>query len=134
MIPEGFLKAWAAAAAVILIADAVYLGWVARDFYQSRIGHLMGPGVRFGIAAIFYVGYSAAAVILAAAPAARAESLAMAFGLGAVLGLAAYGTYDITNFSTLRDWPLSITIVDLLWGTVLTAIASTAAAYVLRLA
>lgn len=132
MIPTGFLKAWATAAFVILAADAIFLGWLARDFYQSRIGHLMADNVRLWIAAIFYIGYSAAAVILVAGPAAREGNLLMAAALGALLGATAYGTYDVTNMATLKDWPLSVTLVDIAWGTALTATASVAAFLALR--
>jgi uncharacterized membrane protein len=125
VIPAGFFKAWAATAAFILALDAVWLGVIARGFYRDQLGPLMADSVRFPVAAVFYVMFSAAAVILASAPAIRSGgSIWDAVLLGAVLGFAAYGTYDFTNLATLKDWPVSVTIVDLIWGTALTAAAS----------
>lgn len=73
------------------------------------------------VAAAFYLVYSYAILILAAAPAARDASAVRAIMLGGLLGLAAYGTYDMTNLATLKGWPVSVAVVDTIWGTCLTA-------------
>tara|TARA_R110002020_G_scaffold35195_6_gene106324 strand:- start:371 stop:781 length:411 start_codon:yes stop_codon:yes gene_type:complete len=132
IIPAGFLKAWAGAAAFLLIVDAIWLGLVARGFYARQLGDLMLESPKLGIAAVFYVMYSAAIVILAAAPAARSGSLTDALLLGAILGFAAYGTYDITNLSTLKNWPVAMSLVDMAWGTLLTAAVSGVGYWLLR--
>ncbi|MCY0096134.1 DUF2177 family protein [Hoeflea ulvae] len=132
MIPEGFLKAWGGTAAFILAVDAVWLGLVAGGFYSRQLGDMMLDSPRLGIAALFYVMYSAAVVILASAAAARTGTLQDALLLGAILGFAAYGTYDITNLSTLKNWPLTMSIVDIAWGTLLTAAASAVGYWLLR--
>lgn len=80
----------------------------------------MLPSPNFAVAAIFYLFVAAAIVFLAV----RAGSVWVAVGYGAVLGLAAYGTYDMTNLSTLKGWPILLSMVDVAWGTVLTAAAS----------
>lgn len=132
MIPAGFFKAWAGTAIFILAIDAVWLGLVAKGFYRSQLGELMLASPRLSIAALFYVMYSAAVVILASAPAARSGSLSDALLLGAILGFAAYGTYDITNLATLKNWPAVMSLVDMAWGTVLTAFAAAAGYWLLR--
>ena len=132
MIPAGFLKAWAGAAALLLIVDAIWLGLVARGFYVRQLGDLMLESPKLAIAALFYVMYSAAIVILASAAAARSGSLQDALLLGAILGFAAYGTYDITNLATLKNWPLVMSLVDMAWGTVLTAAVSAVGFWLLR--
>ncbi|MEQ8480517.1 MAG: DUF2177 family protein [Hoeflea sp.] len=133
MIPAGFFKAWAASAAFFLVVDAIWLGLVAKTFYRNQLGDLMADSVNFPVAAIFYVMFSAAAVILASATALRTGGgLLDAALLGAILGFAAYGTYDFTNLATLKNWPVAVTAVDIAWGTALTAAASTVGFWVLR--
>ncbi|PWW02019.1 putative membrane protein [Hoeflea marina] len=127
-----FLKAWGVAAFVLLLADGIWLGLVAGNFYRSNLGDLMRSDIRFGVAAIFYIMFAAAVVILAGMPGARAAHWSAALFYGAVLGFAAYGTYDFTNLATLKSWPVIVTIVDLCWGTALTAVAALAASLVLR--
>lgn len=134
IIPQGFFAAWAAAAVVLLVLDALWLGLVARNFYRDQLGDLMADNVRFPIAAAFYVFYSAGAVLLASAPAMRMDGSAWTAALlGAILGLAAYGAYDFTNLATIRNWPVALTVVDLVWGTLLTSVVSAAGYGALRM-
>lgn len=121
-----FLMSWGATAFVFLVIDAIWLGLIAASFYRRELGELMLDQPKLNIAALFYVGYTFAVVLLAAAPAAKSGSLSQALIYGAVLGLAAYGTYDITNFATLKNWPGTMVLVDMVWGTVLTATAAAA--------
>lgn len=109
---------------LFLAIDAIWLGLVARKFYQEQLGDLMLPSPNLSVAAVFYLFFAAAIVVLAVRPGLEAGSLWTATGYGALLGLAAYGTYDITNLSTLKSWPVSLSIVDMIWGTVLTGVAS----------
>jgi uncharacterized membrane protein len=123
---SAFLAAWAVTAIVFLVIDAIWLGLVATSFYARALGDLMLDQPKLGIAALFYIGYTFAIVLLASAPAAKSGSLSQAVLYGAVFGLAAYGTYDITNMATLKNWPVTMSIVDMIWGTVLTAVSATA--------
>lgn len=107
-----------------LLVDALWLGLIARTFYRDQLGDLMLPSPSFGIAAIFYLFFAIAIVLLAVKPGLEAGSIWIPLGYGAVLGLAAYGTYDITNLSTLKNWPVQLSIVDMIWGTFLTSLAS----------
>ncbi len=106
-----------------LLIDAMWLGTIAKNYYRDQLGDLMLPSPNFAVAATFYLVFAVAIVILAVRPGLEAGSLWMTLGHGALLGLAAYGTYDITNLSTLKGWPLTLSIVDMAWGTVLTAAA-----------
>lgn len=122
------LVAYAGTFATLLVLDAIWLGLMARTFYRDQLGDLMLPEPNLAIAAIFYVFFAVAVVMLAVMPAVSAGSLGTAILYGAVLGLAAYGTYDITNLATLKNWPVTVTVVDLLWGAFVTA-ASTAGGF-----
>nr|WP_316653360.1 DUF2177 family protein [uncultured Gellertiella sp.] len=116
-----YLAAYGGAFVTLLALDAIWLSLTAKSFYQDRLGELMSPNPNFAVAALFYVFFAMAVVILASLPAFSQQSLMTAIGLGAVLGIAAYGTYDITNLATLKNWPVSITVIDLIWGTFVTA-------------
>lgn len=119
-----FCKAWAATTIFFLAIDSLWLGLVARSFYRENLGFLMKESINFPVAAGFYVIYSAAIVYLASMLGFRDASAASAVIAGAVLGLAAYGTYDITNLSTLENWPVLLSIVDMAWGTALSALSA----------
>ncbi len=114
-----FLKLYAVALPTFLIIDLVWLGVVARGFYRSQLGHLMRPDVNWPAAFTFYAIFVAGIVALAVWPAVERESLARAVGLGALLGLVSYAAYDLTNLATLRDFPLTMALVDLCWGAIL---------------
>lgn len=101
--------------------DLVWLGFVAKDFYRQHIGHLLATDVNWGAAVLFYLLFIGGLVFFAVKPALEAGRAARALGHGAFLGLLTYATYDLTNQATLRDWPVLVTVVDLAWGTVLSA-------------
>ena len=102
------------------LIDMIWLGLVATKFYKSQIGFLLGP-VNWPAAIIFYLLYIVGIIVFAIYPALQADSFARAVILGAAFGFFAYATYDLTNLSTLKDWPILLTVVDIIWGTVLTA-------------
>lgn len=120
-----FLIAWIGGLVVFLVLDALWLGLVARDFYQSQIGPLLRPRPLLGVAAIFYVLFVAGLVHFAVMPALASGRWTDAAVAGALLGLLAYATYDISNLATLRDWPVALSVVDIAWGTALSATAAT---------
>ena len=109
---------------LFLAIDAIWLGVVARKFYQKQLGDLMLPSPNLAVATVFYLFFAAAIVVLAVRPGLEVGSLWTAAGNGALLGLAAYGIYDITNLSTIKNWPVTLSVVDMIWGTVLTGLAS----------
>jgi uncharacterized membrane protein len=127
MTPLRFLGLYGSAMVTFLALDLLWLGIVARGFYANQLGHLMRPDVRWGAAFLFYAIYVLGIVVLAVLPALDAGSLARAAGLGALLGLVAYAAYDLTNMATLAGFPARMVVVDLIWGTVLTAAVASAA-------
>jgi uncharacterized membrane protein len=132
MIPAGFLKAWAGTAAFILVIDAIWLGFIAKGFYARQLGDLMLDQPKLSIAALFYRPVLGRGGSARFRPAFRSGSLQDALLLGAILGFAAYGTYDITNMATLKNWPVTMSLVDMAWGTLLTAAASATGYWMLR--
>lgn len=117
---------------VFLVIDALWLGLVAPKLYKSQIGHLMADKVSFAPAIVFYLIYAVALLFFIVNPAVGKESIVYALVYGGLLGFAMYATYDLTNMATLKDWPLLVTIVDLVWGTFVTATTSAVSVYVIR--
>ncbi len=123
---------WPLAFAVALLAflamDAVWLGLMSGELYQPRLGHLMAAAIDWRAAAVFYPLYIVGLVVFAVAPALARGGVLVAVARGAGVGLVAYGTYDLTNQATLRDWPWVVTLVDLCWGAVVSGSAAGTAA------
>lgn len=115
-----FLKLFALAFPTFLLIDLVWLGVLARPFYEAQLGPLMKETPNWAAALVFYVIFVAGIVILAVLPAVERRSTAYALAMGAVLGLVSYAAYDLTNLATLRDFPRTMAVVDLAWGTILT--------------
>lgn len=116
---------------VFFLIDLVWLGFVAPKFYQAQIGFLLGP-IHWTAAALFYLVYIVGIVVFAVQPALAAGSLGKALLLGALFGFVAYATYDLTNLATIKDWPLLVTVVDLVWGTVLTGSVAAVSYYLAK--
>jgi len=115
------LGVYAVTLVVFFAIDLVWLGVVAKSFYRQHIGHLLSANVNWAAAVLFYLVYIAGIVVFAVKPAIDAGSVVRAVTHGALLGFLAYATYDLTNQATMRDWPVLVTVVDLAWGTFLTA-------------
>lgn len=123
------LTAFFIAGATFLLIDLTWLGYVARDLYRKEMGALLTENFRLAPAVAFYVIYVAAIVYFAVLPAWRSGEWSDAIVPGAVLGLVAYGTYDLTALAVVRDWPLRLSLIDMAWGTFLTALSAGVAAY-----
>jgi uncharacterized membrane protein len=121
-----FLSAYLGAAAAMIVLDAIWLTLAVPRLYQPAIGHLLAEKPNLAIAAVFYLLYLVGIVVFAVMPAREAGSWIYAAMLGGLLGAVAYGTYDFTNLSTLKGWPLSLSLIDVAWGVVLTATAGLA--------
>ncbi|MCU0553233.1 MAG: DUF2177 family protein [Syntrophales bacterium] len=111
---------------VFFAIDMVWLGFAARTFYRTHLGPLLRPSVNWPAAILFYLLYIAGILIFATLPALEDRSLQQATVMGGLFGFFAYATYDLTNLATLKDWPVKVVVVDILWGIVLTASVSTA--------
>lgn len=109
---------------IFLALDFVWLTRIAQPFYFSRLGHLLRERPRIGVAAAFYAVYVLGIMIFALSPALRTGSSEQALLYGALFGFFAYATYNITNLATLKDWPQSVTFVDIAWGTTLTGLSA----------
>ncbi len=121
-----YVVAYLATAAVFFGLDFVWLGKVATTFYRSQLGDMMRERPDFLAAGAFYLIYIGGIVYFAVQPYISGGSWTQALLSGAILGLIAYGTYDITNLATLKNWPLAMSLVDMAWGTVLTGVAAAA--------
>lgn len=119
-----FLKLYAAGLVVLFGLDLLWLGVIAKGFYRQQIGHLMRPDVQWLPALVFYLIYVAAIVVIVVMPALEKRSLGRAILLGAFFGLAAYAAYDLTSLALIRDYPVTVALVDLLWGTTLSAVVA----------
>ncbi|WP_312711898.1 DUF2177 family protein [Proteiniclasticum ruminis] len=119
-----FLKVYALTLVIFFLVDIVWLGVISKKLYKEYLGHLMAPNVNWAAALVFYFLFIAGLVFFVIMPAIEKGDLMYAITVGAFFGLITYGTYDLTNLATLRDWPLNITIIDLVWGTFLNAATS----------
>lgn len=124
MTVAGFFKLYGVALITFFAMDLLWLGVVARGFYQTHMGHLMKPSVNWAAAVTFYLLFLVGLVVLVILPAVERESFANAVLLGALFGLVTYAAYDLTNLATLDGFPLKVALVDLVWGTVLCATVS----------
>ena len=124
MTTLSFMKMYGVGVVAFFAIDLVWLGVVAKGFYQQQMGHLTRPDVQWVPAVVFYLIYVAALVVLVAAPAVERQSVGRAVGYGALFGLAAYAAFDLTGLALLKDFPLSAAIVDLAWGAFLSATVS----------
>ena len=122
--------AYLVTAIAFFAVDAIWLGRVATTLYRGWLGDMMLERPNFAAAGAFYLVYVAGIVYFAVMPALADESWAQAAIAGAVLGLVAYGTYDMTNLATLKNWSLAMTITDMAWGTALTSFAATVGFFV----
>ena len=126
-----WILAWLGAAALFLAADFLWLGIIAKGLYRRGIGHLLAKQFRPAAAVAFYLVYVCGIVWFGIAGATTVTGAALA---GALFGFFCYATYNLTNFATLRDWPLWVTVLDTSWGAAVTASASAAGFTVSRLA
>jgi uncharacterized membrane protein len=120
------LLAFIVSVPLFVALDLLWLGFIARDFYQTRLGHVLADSVNWPAAIVFYLVFLAGVLIFAVMPALEVRSAMKALMLGALFGFFTYATYDLTNLATLRQWPLSLTLVDIVWGTALGATVAAA--------
>lgn len=116
-----FLKTYLLTLVVFLALDSLWLGLVAPRFYQAQIGFLLAEKPNWLAAGLFYLLYPTAMAYFVVMPGVREDSLIKSALRGAFFGLVTYATYDLTNQATIAGWPLLVTLVDMLWGTCLSA-------------
>lgn len=118
-----FLKLFGISAVIFLIFDLFWLLVVSKNLYQTFIGELLGD-VKVTPAIIFYFVYLVGVVFFVLIPGIDKQSIFYTISSGALFGFICYSTYDLTNLATIKNWPVTMTIIDLVWGTSVTAITS----------
>ncbi len=121
-----------AALATLAILDALWLGVVSREFYKARLGQLLLDQPLWWAAILFYLIHAAGVAVFAVPPAVAVGTWTAAVLYGALFGFCVYAAYDLTNLATLRGWPMAVSLVDLAWGAVVTAVATLVAFLVVR--
>ena len=119
-----FIKLYFIALPVFFAIDMIWLGLVAKKFIREQIGFLMKTNINWLAAIIFYLLFIVGLVFFVITPAVEKKNWFNALFVGALFGLLTYSTYDLTNLATLKDWPLFLTVVDIIWGMVLSSSVS----------
>jgi uncharacterized membrane protein len=119
-----FFKLYAIASPIFFAMDMLWLGVVAKKFYAQHIGLLLKSNINWAAAILFYLLFLVGLVVFVIGPAVERGGWSRALILGALFGLITYATYDLTNLATMKNWPLALTVVDMLWGMVLAASVS----------
>jgi uncharacterized membrane protein len=115
---------WIVAAVLFLAIDMVWLLWLGRSIYVTEIGDILRQPPNMAAAGAFYILYITGLMIMVIWPAFQAQSVSQALMYGALLGLIAYGTYDLTNLAVMKGFTTRIALIDMAWGTVLTGTVS----------
>lgn len=127
-----FIKIFLVAFVVFFAIDIIWLGLVAKNLYKKYLGFIMAPQVNWIAAVIFYIVFIIGLSFFVIEPALAKSSLSYALLAGLFFGFITYATYDLTNLATLKDWPITITIIDLVWGSFLGGAVSTITYLILR--
>lgn len=118
------LKLFFIALPIFIAFDITWLGFLAKDFYRDQIGFLMKPNINWFASILFYFLFIIGLVLFVIQPAMEKQSWTHALMFGALFGLITYATFDLTNLALLKNWPVLVTIVDLIWGMFLSASVS----------
>jgi uncharacterized membrane protein len=124
MTVASLIRLYLIALPTFLVIDLIWLGVVARSFYQNQMGHLMRTDVNWAAAIVFYLVFVLGIVVLVVWPALERQSLLRALLLGGLLGLVTYSAYDLTNLAVMKGFPTVVALVDIAWGAVLCASVS----------
>ncbi|SHM31369.1 DUF2177 family protein [Roseibium suaedae] len=128
-----YVIAYLTTAAVFLALDFIWLSKVATKFYFDRLGHLLMEKPNLAAAALFYAVYVVGLVIFAIGPAVSSGRMSTALVYGVLFGFFTYATYDMTNYATLRGWPVAVVVLDIAWGMVISGVSAVAGYYLTRL-
>jgi uncharacterized membrane protein len=127
MTIKQMLEMYGITLAVFFLIDMVWLGVVAKGFYRKHLGAMLSPKVNWAAAILFYLVFIVGLLVFVIGPALAAGAPLRALALGALFGFISYATYDLSNLATLKDWPMIVTVVDLIWGSALGGAVSWAA-------
>lgn len=126
-----FLIPYAATLAMVVALNMLWWGVMAKPLYLQGIGHLMAEHPNVLAAAIFYAVFALGLLVFVVLPEAGHAGLVKAASMGALFGCFAYATYDLVNLATLKNWPISLAVLDMAWGTLVGAIAAATGAWML---
>lgn len=121
-----YLAAYGASALLMVVLDGLWIGWAATSLYQQGIGHLMSASPRFAVALLFYALFVVGLLIFVVAPGGQTGGWQTTLLRGALFGFFTYATYDLTNLATLKDWPVTLSVVDMAWGAAVSTAAGAA--------
>lgn len=121
-----YLPACAATMLVMIALDVLWLGFIARPLYQNGLGHLMAERPNLWAAGAFYLLYATGLTVFAVMPQVGEPGWHSTAGWAALFGLVAYATYDLSNLATLKSWPIGLSLIDMAWGSALSAISAVA--------
>jgi uncharacterized membrane protein len=119
-----FLKLYAVSIPVFFLIDLLWLGLIAKPFYDRHLGYMLRGQVLWAAAILFYLFFLVGLVFFVIAPAVQSGSLVKAILLGLFFGFITYQTYELTNYALVKDWPFIVVIVDIAWGMVLSSLVS----------
>lgn len=119
-----YIKSFLVTFAVFMVIDLIWLGIIAKNLYAKYLGFIMTDQINWLAAVVFYVIFIVGMLFFVIHPALDKGSIQSAFLVGALYGFITYATYDLTNLATLKDWPLTITVIDLAWGTTLSMLTA----------
>ena len=119
--------------AIFLLIDLVWLMGIAKRLYADKLGYLMAPKPNFVAALLFYLLFIVGLQVFVVQPALLSGSWKAALLPGLLFGLVTYATYDLTNLATVKDWPVLITVLDLLWGSFVSGVTSLVGFWLIRL-
>lgn len=125
------IAAYAATLIVMVAVDLLWLGVVAKPVYQQGIGHLMAERPNIAAAVVFYALFALGLMVFAVVPHASTDAWGTTVLAGAMFGFFAYATYDLTNLATLKNWPIGLSMLDIAWGSFLSALSAAAGKSVL---
>lgn len=114
------------------ILDYVWLGFIAKKLYYAEMGKLLLDKPNMPAALVFYLVYVIGVLVFVVNPALARDSWTYALGMGALFGLVAYATYDLTNLATMKDFPLKIVVIDLIWGMAITTATAVGAFFIVQ--
>ena len=117
---------------IFLIIDLLWLSYSVRNFYKPQLGTLLNEKPVMWAAALFYIIYVVGLGVVILQPAINQDSIKMAFFTGIVFGIVAYGTYNLTNMATIKNWSSYVVIVDIIWGGLLTGVSSALGIYIAK--
>jgi uncharacterized membrane protein len=120
-----FLSFWGLSLAFLVALDMLWFSFSVERLYKPYLGYIMSGNFNYSVAAVFYLLYAAGLSFLILVPGFEANQTVLKIAInGFVLGLVAYGAYDLTNQATIKDWPAIITVIDMLWGASVTCVVS----------